>query len=271
VGVDGGRRPGVVWSGEVEGEMGVGGGRWAGLGVLGVACLLGVPGLGRPEAALARETRVVADDRYELTVGFVVEPAYEGEPNGLSIRIVERYPATPASQGATGSADQQTTPGEDAPTPTPVPGSELRAVVAYGDLSLPLTLEPAGQPGVFRAAFVPTQPGDYVFRITGRLADARIDEEFRTGADGIPAVIGIAGLQFPAEVPVGQGLVDALTERQDEAERARTLGVVGIALGVVGLLAGGLAIVLSRRPPPAVVMVAAPPGAPSPSQEAVAE
>jgi hypothetical protein len=208
-----------------------------------------------PAEAAGRETRTVVGGRFELTVGFLNEPAYEGEPNGLYVRVYEV--PMPAAESADGVAAQATpsaaTPvGEATPpgSPTPVPGSELTAEIAYGPDVRPLKLEPGSQPGVYQAAFVPTQPGNYIFRIKGTLDGEEIAEEFRTSPLGIPPVVGVAGLQFPQEIPVGQGLLDALDEREAEAERARTLGAVGIALGVVGLLAGGIAVVLSRRPPP---------------------
>ena len=178
------------------------------------------------------------DGRYELTVGFLSEPAFEGEPNGLYLRV-----------GAASAVEvivPSMTPGAE----TPAAETELTAEVVFGPATRSLTLEPAGPPGVFHSLLVPTQPGDYVFRIAGTLGGEAIAEEFRTGDGGIPPVVEVAGLQFPAEIPVNQGLLDALAEREAEAERARMLGAVGIALGVVGLLAGGTAVVLSRRPPP---------------------
>ena len=207
-----------------------------------------------PAGAAARETRAVAHGRFELTVGFLDEPAYEGEPNGLYLRVYEvptplAEPANGVAAQATPAATPEASPAPAA-SPTPVPGSELTAEVAYGPDVQPLKLEPAPQDGVYRAVFVPTQPGDYVFRIKGKLGGEDIAEEFRTSPQGIPPVVGVAGLQFPQEIPVGQGLLAALDEREAEAKRARTLGMVGIALGVVGLLAGGIAVVLSRRPPP---------------------
>jgi hypothetical protein len=241
-----------------------------------MAGLLGLGALLAPDEVAADEARRVAGGRIELTVGFVVEPAFEGEPNGLSVQIVETEPGTAqaGSPPAAPASAQATDAATAAATPTPLPGAELTAVISYGDRSLPLPLQATDQPGHFRAPFVPTQPGDYVIRIFGPLAGVEIDEEFRTDPEGIPPVIGVAALQIPAGIPVGQGLLDALAERETEAERARTLGVVGVALGVIGLLAGGLAIVLSRRPPPETVVVGRPedlgvstPGSPAPGVE----
>ena len=206
-----------------------------------------------PADAAARETRTVAGGRFQLTVGFLDEPAYEGEPNGLYVRVyeVQTPEVGPADGVAAPATPAPATPmASPAASPVPIPGSELTAEIAYGPDVLPLKLQAGPQPGVYQAAFVPTQPGDYVFRIKGKLGGEDIAEEFRTSPQAIPPVVGVAGLQFPQEIPVGQGLLAALDEREAEAERARTLGAVGIALGVVGLLAGGIAVVLSRRPPP---------------------
>jgi hypothetical protein len=217
-------------------------GRRAG-GAAGIVGLLWLLALALPAGGSARETRPVLDGRYELTVGFVNEPAFEGEPNGLYLRVTSVPPLDEVVVPVV-------TAGALDVTPTPAPGSGLTAEVAYGPAVAALTLAPVAQSGVFQALFVPTQPGDYVFRIVGNLGDEPIFEEFRTGEGGIPPVVGVDGLQFPDKIPVNQGLLDALAERETETERARTLAVVGIALGVVGLLAGGMAVVLSRRPPP---------------------
>lgn len=108
----------------------------------------------------------------------------------------------------------------------------------------------ANDPTLYRAEFVPTQPGDYIFRIFGALDGVEFDEEFRSSGNTFPGVTAIGDTQFPAEIPAGQGLLDAFAAANEDADRARVFGVVGVLLGVVGLLAGGLSIVLSRRPPP---------------------
>lgn len=47
-----------------------------------------------PGRALAHETRTVGT--YQLVVGFFVEPAFEGQKNGLDLRV--RVPGTPATR-----------------------------------------------------------------------------------------------------------------------------------------------------------------------------
>jgi len=196
-----------------------------------------------PAGLAARERRSVLNGRFELVVGFLAEPAYEGEPNGLYLRVTDSQPPTP-----TPNATPTPSPGA---TPAPEAGTTLQAEVRYGEQTRRLDLvQDEADPAIYRAIFVPTQPGDYVFRITGTLAGREIAEEFHSSAETFPGVTGVGDVQFPADIPVGQGLLDAFEEAEERAARARTLGVVGVMLGVVGLLSGGLSVVLSRRPPP---------------------
>lgn len=202
-----------------------------------------------PDRADARERRSLLDGRFELIVGFLDEPPFEGEPNGLYLRVTDFQEPTP-------TPDPEVTPPPvpeatvDA-EPPPAPVTAFEAEVRYGDQTrlLPLARD-ANDPTIYRAEFVPTQPGDYTFRIFGTLDGVEFDEEFRSSGNTFPGVTGIGDTQFPSEIPAGQGLLDAFASAEEDADRARVFGVVGVLLGVVGLLAGGLSIVLSRRPPP---------------------
>ena len=142
-----------------------------------VALLIGGVGLYR---ASAHEHRDVAD-KYSFTVGFLAEPAFAGQQNGLDLRISTLDP--------TGGVNSQ-----------PVEGAEetLTAEVGYGDQTMPITIEPVyNEAGSYRAIFFPTAPGDYSFHITGTIDDTPIDETF-TSADGqFSAVQDPAALQFP--------------------------------------------------------------------------
>ncbi len=63
--------------------------------VLLVAAICGAVLLGRlaPGAVSAHETRVIASGRYQAVVGFLNEPAYEGQLNALSL-VLSRYLAS---------------------------------------------------------------------------------------------------------------------------------------------------------------------------------
>ncbi len=124
----------------------------------------------------AHEHREVADGQYELTIGFLDEPAYVNLKNGLSVRVV-------------------TVDGEQ-----PVEGLEdtLEAEVIYGDQSMSLELEPVfNDPGHYRAIFFPTATGAYTFHITGEIEGHEIDEEFTSGPETFSEVEPIEPLQFP--------------------------------------------------------------------------
>jgi hypothetical protein len=139
------------------------------------------------------------------------------------------------------------------PEPTPGPVTEFKAEVKFGDQTRPLDLvQDPDDPTIYRSEFVPTLPGDYTFRIFGTLDGVEFSEEFRSSPTTFPGVIPTGNMQFPAQVPAGQGLLDALAEADERTDRARTFGVVGIALGVLGLLAGGVSVVMARRLPPPV-------------------
>ncbi len=142
-----------------------------------VALLIGGYGLLR---ATAHEQRDVADE-YSFVVGFLAEPAYAGEQNGLDLRISTLDP--------TGGVNSEPVEGAD---------ETLTATVSFGDLSMPLELSPVyNTPGSYRAIFFPTTPGDYTFHITGTIGDTEIDETF-TSADGeFGAVQDPTPLMFP--------------------------------------------------------------------------
>ena len=141
------------------------------------ALLIGGYGLFRADA---HEHRDVAE-KYSFTVGFLAEPAFAGQQNGLDLRISTLDP--------TGGVNS-----------TPVEGAEetLSAEVGYGDQSMPIIIEPVyNEPGSYRAIFFPTTPGDYRFHISGTIGETTIDETF-TSADGeFGAVQDPAPLQFP--------------------------------------------------------------------------
>jgi hypothetical protein len=137
-------------------------------------------------AGSAHEHREVADGKYELTVGFINEPAYVNQQNGLSLRVVKLGGATPAAGG------------EDEGTPVEGLVDTLEAEVIYGDQSMKLELEPVfNDPGHYEAVFFPTATGAYTFHITGEIEGSAIDETFESGPETFSEVEPIEPLQFP--------------------------------------------------------------------------
>jgi len=118
-----------------------------------------------------------------------------------------------------------------------------------------------GEPGDYRAFFIPTTPGRYTFHFTGTIQGKKIDRSFTSIKDGFDAVDDPAEVQYPAKDPTGTQLatrVDreaarlnaALTadrnQARDEAAGARRLATIALVVGAAGLLVavvvGGLAL-----------------------------
>jgi hypothetical protein len=184
-----------------------------------LALALGVAGVS------AHEHREVGD--YELTVGFWTEPAIVDEPNGLSL-------------------DVQLGHGDEG---TPVEGLEetLQAEVAFGGQTMPLELSAAfGMPGRYRADFIPTEPGTYSFRIFGSIEGMELDETFTGGPDTFSEVESKDALNFPPVADSGAETAAAVTDAQDTADSARTLAIIGIIAGVIGIAVGVGGFMMAR-------------------------
>lgn len=152
--------------------------------VLVLALVLAVP-------ALAHEHREILDGQYEVTIGFLEEPAFVGEQNGLFLRVVNM---TAADDAAGEEGEEEHAEGQ------PVVGLDqtLQAEVIFGEQSMPLTLSPIGDDlRSYRAVFFPTTPGDYTFHITGEIEGNAVDESFTSSPEGFDSVQAIEELQLP--------------------------------------------------------------------------
>lgn len=184
-----------------------------------LALLVTLLGVG---VALAHEHRVVGN--YDFIVGFLNEPAYTGLTNSVDLRI----------------SDHQTS--------KPVEGLEktLKAEAIFGASTMPLQLRARfGQPGAYLADLVPTKAGSYIFHITGNVQGQSVDEKFESGPNTFSDVEDLTALQFPQKVPAALDLATQVKAAQDAASSAQTLAYVGIAVGVLGLIVGGVA--MTRR------------------------
>jgi hypothetical protein len=178
--------------------------------------------------ALAHETKQVGD--YWITAGFVEEPTYVGERNGLLLQVKR-------------GADPETAEG--------VTGLDLTAEVAYQgatrQVAMQEVLEPEGQ---YEGHFIPTAAGSYQFRVTGDLEGTPLDETFATGPQRIDEVQDARGDQFPVQFPPMAQLV-AQAEAGQRASDTLTiaLGLGGAAL-LIGLVALALTLAGRRRSTP---------------------
>lgn len=151
--------------------------RWFNAGISAVALVAMLVLM--PLAANAHEHRHVVDEQYELTVGFLEEPAFVGEKNGLSLRVV-----------AVGEGDET--------EPVLALQETLQAEVIFGDQTMELELSPVfNDPGHYRSVFFPTAEGDYTFRVWGEIDGNAIDESFTSSPEGFDSVRPREPLEFP--------------------------------------------------------------------------
>jgi hypothetical protein len=190
-----------------------------------------------PSPASAHERRAVGG--YTFVVGFLEEPAIEGQPNGIDLRI---------------------TRGEQ-----PVEGAEktIKAEVVVGGQTMPIELHPRfRQPGAYNGEFIPTRPGSYMFRFSGAVDGQAVSEVFESGPGRFGDVDAVAPLQFPDKVPSAAELQRAVQAAESRAATATTLGGVGLVAGLAGLALAAWALA-SRRRAPATAAPAAPTARPA--------
>jgi hypothetical protein len=138
----------------------------------------------------AHETREVADGQFQFVVGFLNEPAFQDDLNAASIRITtqEGGEATPDAADDHGGG-------------TPVEGlvGSLNIEVIYEDQRMDLEVMGVwGEPGHYVGYFIPTEPGDYTFHVTGEIDGVEIDEMFTSGPETFSVVEPRVDYEFPA-------------------------------------------------------------------------
>jgi hypothetical protein len=195
--------------------------------VLALMAAVSIIGLVGAPPAFAHEDRRVG--RWHLDVGWETEPTYAGFANAVHLGIHD------ASE-----------------KPFLALGDTLKVDVTSGGKTTSLAFEPAfegdeGQPGVYLAAMIPTRPGTFAFRISGTIRSDKIDETFTCGETTFDCVKDPGEVEFPAQDPSNAELARFMAqagdrasatakESNDSAKLAKTLGYIGIGLGVVALL-----------------------------------
>ncbi len=187
----------------------------------------------------AHERRQVGT--YVMRVGWADEPTFAGVKNAVQLLL-----------GSTSGK-----PFTDLP-------EELKVVVVFGTQKTePLPLVAAfgkrfGQPGDFRAAIIPTRPGNYTFHFVGALPGQPIDQSFTSSDTTFDPVQEATVIEFPAKDPsVGEmaGKLDRLSVRLESTQRAaqeaaaaagqgRLIGGAGLLAGIAGVILG---LAASRR------------------------
>lgn len=167
------------------------------------ALLIALAFLLQPSGALAHDHRDVGD--VTMTVGFISEPAIQGDTNGITLEVMKGE--TPV----TGLADT------------------LKAQVIFGDQTRDFDLVPAwNEDGVYEAVFIPTEPGDYTFRFFGTIDGVDVDESFTSSPEGFDSVTARADLEFPTV--------------SDDAEASSSVLTLGMPLAAATVLAASVTV-----------------------------
>ncbi len=185
-----------------------------------------------------------------MEVGFGTEPAYVGQPNSVQVIL----------------SQQNGKPIVDVT-------DSLKVTVSFGEQSTDaFALEPNfevggdGEPGDYRAWFVPTQAGAYTFHVTGTVDGTKIDETATSGPKTFATVQDLSSVTFPkVEFPANNELAariqqdatrnqaavaSATTQASDAnsaASTARTIGILGVLIGVIGVGIGAVALANTRK------------------------
>jgi plastocyanin len=115
--------------------------------------------------------------------------------------------------------------------------------------------EAFGNPGLYKAEFIPTSPGPYRFHFIGDIEGQAVDEIFESSNTTFDEVTPASEIQFPVQLAApretenaARGALEAAaaagSDADDAASSASTatlLGIVALILGLVGLVLGGLA------------------------------
>jgi hypothetical protein len=199
-----------------------------------------------PQSASAHERRDLVGGKYQAVVGFLTEPAYQGQVNGLDLTVTSK-----TEKNADGTAKA-------------IEGLEktLKAQVLASGKTLDLTLQTRfGMPGKYAAYFQPTAAGQYRFRVYGDINGEKIDETFESGPGRFGDVESLAPLQFPNAVTAAPADLQAqLDAAKSAASTARLIAIVGIVVGLLGLAVGVAAFLRKPAAATAAGRVATQPG-----------
>jgi hypothetical protein len=180
-----------------------------------------------PASASAHERRTIGNGKYDVSVGWDIEPTFVGLKNSASIRISQA--------------------GSDPPVPVDGVEKTLKVRIQQGAAAkvFPLTAV-FGQAGYYVADLVPTREGDYVWTFTGMINDDAINETFDTADGKIDSVQPISALEFPLTPTDAAQESQAVAAAQADAQTSRTLALVGIGVGILGVL-GVFGVWLTRQ------------------------
>lgn len=198
--------------------------------------LAGVLALATATPALAHERRTVGG--YQLVVGWGDEPVYSGAENSVQVSVSEAGGGPPVTDL----------------------GDTLKIELIKGAdrTTLPLVANfrvgAFGTPGDYRAWVTPTRPGTYTVHLSGTIRGQVVDESFTSSPTTFDDVEDATASEFPVKDPSTGQLAARLDREIARLERraatagdARTLAVVGVLAGGLGIAVGAAALVVASR------------------------
>ena len=219
---------------------------------------------------LAHEGRQVGD--YNIDVGWIVEPAYEGFPNGVEVRVIKVAESGGDDHHGESTASADHHHGESTASADDHHGDSGAVEGLQNTLQVEVVYVPTGasrvvnlsadadEPGRYTADLIPSTPGVYEIRVFGAIEGMLVDETFAShgGGGDFDDIQSPAALQFPEELPSARELESAVRGAISTAEQAQdaasqgdsdALPIAALALGVLGAVlgAGGLIVGLRRR------------------------
>ncbi len=230
--------------------------------------------------AVAHEGREVGD--YRVNVGWTVEPAYEGFPNGVEVRVIKVVESGGDDHHGESTATAHDHNGESTATAHDHNGESMAAADDHhGDsgavkglentLQVEVVYVPTGasrvvtlsadadEPGRYTADLIPSTPGVYELRVFGAIEGMPVNETFAShgGGGDFDDILSPVALQFPEELPSAREMESAVRGAINTAEEARdaaeegpgVLPIIALAFGAAGMVLGtvGLVIGLRRR------------------------
>ena len=229
--------------------------------------------------ALAHEPREIED--YNLVVGFLNEPAFEGIMDGVYVHVTKvaehghgEEPADEMSKDEDGSheedesheTEEETEEGEHGhgeELTTDVTGLEntLQVEVTHvpsGGTRLMRRHAFSGDPGHYKSDFIPTSTGQFVFHLIGTIEGKQIDERFESGVGTFDDVQPATAIQFPESAAstrelesAVRGALESAQQAQDTAlaveaaaDSAQSGASTATTLAIVGMAMGATGIVV---------------------------
>ena len=131
-----------------------------------------------------------------------------------------------------------------------------------------MSLHAFDEPGKYKADFIPTASGQYVFHFIGTIEGMLLDERFESGVGTFDDVQPATEIQFPENAASTRELEAAVrgalesarqaqdtalaldaaaAEAQSSASAATTLAIVGMALGAIGIAVGAIGTFAALR------------------------